>query len=534
MTTHIPRIDAQALRAKIAAGGELAILDVREEGVHARSHLLLASSCPVSRLEFLAERLVPRRDAPVVLVDDDESLAARAAQVLAGYGWSDVSILAEGMAGWRKAGFEVYSGVHVPSKAFGEYVEHRDDTPRISAADLKAKLDAGEKLVILDSRPLNEFRVMNIPGATDCPGAELVHRVTEAVRDPDTLVVVNCAGRTRSIIGAQSLIDAGLPNPVMALKNGTMGWHLAGFELEHGQTRMAAAPGVRARAQARDRAAQVARRFGVKAIDRATFEDWRRDAARTTCLFDVRTAEEFEAGHLPGAVHAPGGQLVQGTDSYVAVRNARIVLADDDGVRAIMTGHWLVQMGWPEVVTLSVPEGAAGLERGAAVAVPLGFAALEVQTLTVAGFAREQAAGGVEVLDFATSLQYRRGHLPGAAFAIRARLAAHLGRLRSARLVVCTSPDDRLARYAAQDLAGLGLAGVRVLEGGTRAWQATGAPLETGDTRLLEPPAEDVWYKPYDHASQIEAAMQDYLQWEVALTEQIARDPDMRFRDFPA
>jgi len=533
MPDTVTHIDAQALRAKIAAGGELAILDVREEGVHARSHLLLASSCPLSRLEFLAERLVPRRDAPLVLVDEDESLAARAAQAFARHGWSDVSILANGMAGWRKAGFEVYSGVHVPSKAFGEYVEHRDDTPRITAADLKAKLDAGEKLVILDSRPMNEFRVMNIPGATDCPGAELVHRVTEAVTDPETLVVVNCAGRTRSIIGAQSLIDAGLPNRVMALKNGTMGWHLAGFALEHGQTRMAPAPGAQARAQAGERAAQVATRFGVRAIDRAQLAAWQRDAARTTYLFDVRTAEEFEAGHLPGAVHAPGGQLVQGTDAYAAVRNARIVLADDDGVRAIMTGHWLVQMGWPEVVTVSMADAGAPLARGPARSAPLGFAALTVTTLAPADLAREQATDGVEVLDFANSLQYRRGHLPGSAFAIRSRLAAHAPRLKSVRRVVCTSPDAQLARYAAQELAALGVRGASVLEGGTLAWQAAGLPIESGDTRLLEPPAEDVWYKPYDHASQIEAAMQDYLQWEVALTDQIARDPDLRFRDFP-
>ena len=57
---------------------------------------------------------------------------------------------------------------------------------------------------------------------------------------------------------------------------------------------------------------------------------------------------------------------------------------------------------------------------------------------------------------------------------------------------------------------------VRALEGGTEAWRAAGLPLERGETRMLEPP-EDVYYKPYDHKAQIEAAMQDYLQWEVGL-----------------
>ena len=147
--------------------------------------------------------------------------------VLRRHGWRNISVLAGGVPGWKLAGHELFSGVYVPSKAFGEYVEHECGTPRISAAELKAKLDAGEDVVVLDSRPMSEYRVMNIPGALDCPGAELVYRVHEVVKSPRTLVVVNCAGRTRSIIGAQSLINAGLPNRVMALQNGTMGWHLA-------------------------------------------------------------------------------------------------------------------------------------------------------------------------------------------------------------------------------------------------------------------------------------------------------------------
>ena len=86
---------------------------------------------------------------------------------------------------------------------------------------------------------MDEFNRMSIPGGINCPGAELTHRIAALAPDPATTVVVNCAGRTRSILGAQSLRHAGVPNPVVALRNGTMGWHLAGFELEHGQDRAA-------------------------------------------------------------------------------------------------------------------------------------------------------------------------------------------------------------------------------------------------------------------------------------------------------
>jgi len=508
---YCTRITPRELRALTAADGEYAILDVREEGVHARNHLFLATSAPLSHLELRIARLVPRLATRIVLVGDDEQLAQRAARVLRRLGYRDLHVLAGGNAGWKAAGYELYSGVHVPSKAFGEHVEHHDNTPRISAAELKAKLDAGKDLVVLDSRPMSEFRVMNIPGALDCPGAELVYRVHQAAPRPETLVVVNCAGRTRSIIGAQSLINAGIPNKVVALKNGTMGWHLAGLELERGQTRTAAAP--TDTAPAKTAAAKVAKRFGIRTISVAELK-----SGRTTYIFDVRSPEEYAAGHLEGSISAPGGQLVQGTDSYAAVHGARIALVDDNGVRATMTASWLLQMGWKEVYVVA---GAALDSRAPA------FPVQAPSCPTIAA----KDVGDALVLDFASSLQYRAGHIPRAAFAIRSRLGGHLEQIKS-KPVVCTSPDGLLARYAAADLAGSGC-DARALEGGTAAWRAAGLPMEDGETRMLEPP-EDVWYKPYDRKAQVEAAMQDYLQWEVNLLEQIRRDPDCRFKDFPA
>lgn len=506
-----PRISPAELKALIAGGGELAILDPREEGVYSKNHLFLAASCPLSRLELLIGRLVPRAGTRIVLTDDDEKLAQRAAAVLRSFGYRDIHVLAGGLAAWSAAGYELYSGVFVPSKAFGEFVEHRDGTPRISAGDLKAKLDAGEDLLIVDSRPMGEFQVMNIPGALDCPGAELVYRVPELVKSPDTLVVVNCAGRTRSIIGAQSLINAKLPNKVVALTNGTMGWHLAGFALERGNHKHAPAPGSESLAKARALAGGVARRFGIRRLDRAGLARLAAQQDRTLYVFDVRSPEEFAQGHLHGAVNAPGGQLVQATDSYMATRNARVALVDAEGVRAVMTASWLLQMGWPEVY---VVEDASDIEE---------VSAQELEAL----------GATAQVIDFATSIEYREGHVPGAAFAIRSRLAGQQEKFAQSGIIVCTSPDGELARFAAADLQRLAKVPVRVLAGGTAAWRAAGLPVETGQTAMWEP-NDDVYYKPYDGKSQVEQAMRDYLDWEVALIEKIGRDSDVRFVEFPA
>jgi len=248
MTNYVTAVE---LKAMLSDGGELALMDVREEGAHSQSHLFYTVPMPLSSLELLVGSLVPRFGTRMVLVDAGGGFAERAAAKLADMGYSDLACLEGGIAAWEAAGYVLFSGVHVPCKAFGEYVEHHYGTPHIAAEELQAMREGGGDLVILDSRPMDEYQVMNIPDGIDCPGAELACRVHDLAPDPTTTVVVNCAGRTRSIIGAQSLINAGIPNPVVALENGTMGWHLAGYQLERGQSRMAPRPSAAAQTKAR-------------------------------------------------------------------------------------------------------------------------------------------------------------------------------------------------------------------------------------------------------------------------------------------
>ena len=361
---------------------------------------------------------------------------------------------------WAAAGFELFTGVNVPSKAFGELVEHRSGTPHIAAAELKRRLDAGEEILIVDSRPIGEFRNMSIPGAFDCPGAELVYRVPDRLRSPDSLVVVNCAGRTRSIIGAQSLRNAGIANPVMALENGTMGWELAGLDLARGREDALPPPSPEGLAKARALADKVAERFGITRIDDAALARFEGEADRRTLyVFDVRSPEEYEAGHLAMARSAPGGQLVQATDVYMATRNARIVLVDDDGVRAVMTGSWLVQMGWPEVYVLDGGLAGRALVPGRRVPVIPELDEADVATIDAAELKRLLDAGEAAVVDLAPSITYEAGHIPGAWFAVRARLPGSLEKLPRRPVLVLTSPDAALARLAAAELGGLRLSG---------------------------------------------------------------------------
>ena len=508
---------------------EVAVLDVRPGGTFGDAHLLWANSLPLTTLEIECLDRVPRLDTPVVLCgfdDADNAIVSRAAAKMALMGYKHISYLRGGVKAWGDAGFEIFSGVNVPSKAFGEFVEHTYDTPRIPAKDLKRMMDEGADMVVLDSRPMSEYHAMNIPMGIDVPGAELALRVHDIAPDPNTTVVVNCAGRTRSIIGCQSLRNAGIPNKVIALENGTMGWHLAGFKLEYGNTQRYGELTAEGLKRAKACAEHVSKRFGVKTIDAATLAAWTSDTARTTYVLDVRDPEEFAAAHVPGSRPAPGGQLVQATDRYVGTLGARIVCVDDNGVRATMTASWLVQLGWEAVVLApgALKMSASGTHTPPMPALP------KVPEIDAVALAARMIQ--THVIDLGNSLAHRQNHIPGSRFAIRAHMPENLASLSDDRPIVLTSSDGVIATFAAADLIAAGFKReIMVLKGGTAAWKAAGLPLKGGFENNLDGSA-DVWYRPYDMDDAQEGAMKQYLSWEVNLVAQIERDGTTDFKVF--
>ncbi len=522
------RIDGPTLRGWLTDGRELALLDAREEGEFGTAHPFWAVPCPLSKREIRARTLLPRKSARIVCIDDGRGLAERLAEWLEADGCTDVAVLDGGTRAWEAAGNVLFSGVNVPSKAFGEWVEHHYGTESVDPPELKSWLASGRDMVVLDSRTHEEFVRMSIPSGISVPGGELVYRIGDLVPDPKTLVVVNCAGRTRSILGAESLRRAGIPNKVVALRNGTMGWELAGLRCERGRTESFAPGTPKTAAMALTRAKAFAETSGVGvigALDLARFED---DPDRTLYLLDVRDPSEFRAGHRPGSRSAPGGQLVQATDQWVGVRNARIVLLDDTGVRARMAAGWLRQMGHRDVF---VVEGGLNEVRDSGVALaPIPELGTQVRSIDVPGLTELLDAGdGTVVVDVARSVEYRDGHIPGAQWGIRSRLQALRPVLAAARHVVATSPDGLLARLAVPELTGLTSAEVAALDGGTAAWHAFGRPLVKDRTTPPDEACVDCYLRPYDRNTGIEQAMHAYLAWEIDLVHEIARDGTVRF-----
>jgi len=344
---NAPTLTASQVRCALLLREEIAFLDLRYEAAYATGHPLFAANMAADRIALEAETRLPRKDVPIVVYDAGEGLVPQAADRLIALGYTDVRQLDGGLQAWRKAGYELFSDVNSYAKAFGELVESRRHTPSLPADEVARLIESQANIAILDVRRFDEYATMNIPGSISVPGAELVLRAGRAAPDPDTTIVVNCAGRTRSIIGTQSLINAGVANKVVALRNGTIGWTLAGEDLEHGAGRRG---GIGLFEGARTNARDVAYRAGVRHIGPEEAMALKAQRNRTLYRFDVRDGEDYAAGHIGGFRHYPGGQLVQEIDMAAPVRGARILLTDNMGVRADMTASWLAQMGWETYV----------------------------------------------------------------------------------------------------------------------------------------------------------------------------------------
>lgn len=507
-------VDAATLKAWLHDGEEIALFDVREHGQYGQSHLFYGIPLPYSRLELDAPRLAPRKAVRVVVYDGDgNSAAPLAAGRFSALGYGNVQVLQGGTAGWQAAGFALFAGVNVPSKTFGELAEQVYHTPRVSATELAAMLERKDDVVVLDGRPFSEFRKMNIPTAISCPNGELALRIRDLVPSESTHIVINCAGRTRSIIGAQTLINLGVRNPVSALENGTQGWYLADLKLEHGGTRRypdAAQPqgtaGMRAAAQA------LGQRFGVPIVDAQTVRGWAGDTQRTLFLCDVRSPEEFAQGSLPGAQHTPGGQLIQATDQYVGVRKARLVLFDSDGMRALTVASWLRQLGHDASVLDQGLASGLALPAAAPVALPA-LPATSAQAL-MDGL----ADGSVCAIDLRPSMQFRQKHIAGTRWSIRPRLAQALA--GEHRPVVLIADEPAVAACAAVDLQALGLK-ASLLAGGLDAWRAAGLPLQASENIPADSDCIDYLFFVHDRHDGNKEAARQYLAWEVNLIGQL-------------
>ena len=527
----VDEISPEGLDALLAGNSQFALIDVREAGEYNSTHIPGASLISRRQLESQMPHAMPFKGAHVVLCDDDGRRAGLAAATVQRMGYAQVSTLEGGINWWTSRGFATEWGSNVPSKDFGEMVEVAHHVPEIDATDLHERIDRGDKLVILDTRTPEEYRHFCIPGGRSVPGAELALRIHDLTKDldTDTTVVVNCAGRTRSIIGTRVLQRMGMSN-VCGLKNGTSGWVLAGYELETGADRLdLPVPSQDGLAAAEAYATTLAAEDGVRYLDIPALQALmaRRDQ-ETVYLVDVRTREEHEDGHIPGFRWIPGGQAVQRSDDVAVVKNSAVVFACDHKARATITASWYRQMGFQDVYavdggTTAWMDSGLALEFGHMEPTPLGLAEARDRIRLLSPQALEASLPNA-VIFVHTSQDFAGGHVPGARWIPRGWLELQIAGVAPAKEgpITVTCVDGVNSALAGATLLDMGYKEVAVLDGGMANWRREGLPVETGLSGVMAPPTDLVPSGPDRNY----ADMMNYLRWETALGEKYSTEAD--------
>jgi rhodanese-related sulfurtransferase len=440
-------------------------------------------------------------------------------------GYTRVAVLWGGVNRWFSEDLPTEWGINVPSKDFGEKVEVGEKVPTWTATELELRRSQDPSIRVFDTRTAEEFQRFSIPGAECIPNVEIALRAADLQRQSaKSTIVINCGGRTRSIIGASTLRRMGFAN-VVSLKNGTSGWALAGLEIERGNPRVRLdPPSQQSLARAERHARRIAREDGVRLIKPQTLSQLQERAKHTTVYrIDVRTREEYLKGHIPGFVWFPAGQTIQRSDDAAPLRTAPIVFCCDNIARAAITASWFRRMGFSDVMAVS---GGVDAWRAAGGNVemddpfdpPFGFhvhgrkpAAVSAKTLD-----REVSAGSPPIIIFVgTSREFAEGHVQGARWLSRSWLDIKIEDIAPNRTtrIILTDNDGTSSALATRDLERLGYSSCAMLAGGMRAWVEARLPIERGLTNVMAPP-EDILptipLRSYEN-------MMNYLRWEEAL-----------------
>lgn len=527
------KINAVDLKNRLNEAQEIALIDIREHGQYGESHLFFAVSIPYSLLEYRFRELVPNVNTPIVLYANvtQEELLQEVTVRLTSLGYVDIKSLKGGIEAWEAAGFNTFAGVNLPSKTFGELAELAYNTPHLSAHALNRLLnDPKADVLVLDGRPVEEYRKMNIPTAACCPNGELALRAAQMVKSDKTTIVINCAGRTRSIIGAQSLINLGLNNPIYALENGTQGWYLEDYELEHGANRLY--PEVinqTIQQQLLEKSNTLKQRFELAEINAPKLAELLKTTHRTIYVFDIRTQEEFNASNWPQWIrYAPGGQLIQATDEFIGVRNATIVLIDSDGIRAPLVASWLKQLGW-QVYLLPAEDVYSEVINTAL----NDLQQFEVQLLHSTILHAEQLdefiteQPDVLIVDTRNSMDYRKQHLKNSLWLNRTYLFNQselvnniLSHSKSSAILLIGDKQSK-NRLLAQDLENLGFNSLYLCQVEPAFFEKTTHAVSKDATMLSNEDCIDYLFFVHDRHQGNKAAAIQYLKWETDLISQI-------------
>jgi len=497
-----------------------ALFDIREQGEAHAGHIPTATFLPRRLIETRIGELVPDCATRIVIYDSGthptlgtDSRAELACEALRSCGYPNVTVLEGGFSAWTASGGQVSRGFNVPSKAFGEKVLVEDKVPTIKPEELELALRAELAPMVCDVRTEGEYRHHHLSGAVSTPGFDLAGHLP-GFEENHPFVVINCAGRTRSIIATATARKLGC-DTARGLENGTMGWQIAGLSVTKDNS---VAPAPVRHAKIIGRAEELADAVGVERVSVTDLAEAIETKA-SPYIFDLRSLAVFIEGHIPGAIAVPGGQLIQRTDDFAAVPGHRIVIIDNSCGQAPLAGYWLKRMGFPRVSYLV--QGHTGWAQ-AGLPMQSGRRAEFADTAQddpriVARHSEEMVLSNLEeshcILDVRTSREFAAAHMAGARWAPRGWLEHAAAPLLGHRTPLLVARDKRQALLAGAQLIKLGFPRVELVADGMVGWRAADGPVASG-LDMATPYAPDLVEPPYAKGTD---EMKAYIDWEIAL-----------------
>jgi rhodanese-related sulfurtransferase len=480
---------------------EIRLVDVREVAEYEAGHIEGAVNIPIRTLTQNLN-VLPDLDEPMVIICKGGGRAMLAAVSLQILGYTDVKAFWGGFDAWvaeelpvsvEPFTLEPTTAPEFEPAVFSAVDAYLTELPQgfglTSPADLAIALVENTP-VLFDVRTVDELKESGyIEGAINIPIGEFWANIDQMPEDKDTYIVVYCGVGIRGSIATVLLNLLGYTN-VQNLSGGFNAWVAASNPI------VAPEPVLDMTVMLTDYFAALPQTFNALRPADLKAEI---DAATEMVLVDVRTADEFAEGFIANAINIPLNEVTAHLDMLPNL-DANIVVYCGSGHRSAMVMMALNMLGYTNVRSMLSGFGAwAAAEYPTStdvVVVEAGTAPVfdeavfavveEFMTSIPAGYWTVRAADlSVELVenppflvDVRTEGEYGNGYIAGALHIPMTDIMTRLAELPTdVPLVIYDNPTHR-STMAMVALRLLGYEDVRVLAGGTGAWEKAGFTLE--------------------------------------------------------
>jgi len=314
----------------------VAFLDVRTRKAYVQEFAFGAVNCPLDRFSLMIADLVPDRSTLIIMIGANKKAISNTNLILLKKKYSNVHYIKGDYQAWKKAKLPMWAGEFTLSKAFGEWIEATGKVNNIFPNKLnRMHQQPDSQLLQIDARPKIEYEKFTLPYSKHCSGGELPAYLQKT--SSKKTIIVHCAGRTRSIIAYQTLLDFNISQKKYVLNGGTQNWVLNGLERAYQQKSDIQKHKVNI-TQDKTLAKTIIQKFKLPSVARIK-------NIKGVHGFVIQS-EIINNQKIPYWKNVNATTLVQNTDKFIASTSTPIYIYSDIPTSAVFSVLWLTRMGY--------------------------------------------------------------------------------------------------------------------------------------------------------------------------------------------